>query len=367
MTAHDDTPPRRPWLRALAVLGFWTLVGVLSGLQSAILGRMEGEDVPLLAATLRSVPPWWFWALATPAVRWMARRFPLEGDHWPASLAAHAGGALVATALHAAWVGTFFWAIGATAAMTETVAEYLRLVFVSRLYLDLLTYGAVLGAVYAFEYHDRFQERRLRASRLEAQLAHARLDALRMQLNPHFLFNALNTVAAQVRAGRAGVATSMLSGLGELLRYVLDSEPAAVVPLRQERAFLERYLQIERARFADRLQVEIDLPEALEGACVPSLLLQPLAENAVRHGIAPREGPGRIEITARRSGERLVLTVRDDGVGPGGASSGANGVGLANTRARLTELYGPRHRFTIGPREGGGTEVVVEIPWRTAR
>ncbi|MEQ9569770.1 MAG: histidine kinase, partial [Longimicrobiales bacterium] len=231
-------------VRALSVLGFWTLVGLLSGLQSTILGRMEGQDVSLLLGAFRAVPPWWFWALATPAVGWMARRFPLEGGHWPASLAAHVGGALVATALHALWVGAFFLAIGATAAMTETIPEYLRLIFVSRLYLDLLTYAAVLGAVYAFDYHDRFQERRLRASRLEAQLATARLDALRMQLNPHFLFNTLNTVAAQVRAGRAGVATSMLSGLGELLRYVLDSDQGALVPLGQERAFLERYLEI---------------------------------------------------------------------------------------------------------------------------
>ena len=128
---------------------------------------------------------------------------------------------------------------------------------------------------------------------------------------------------------------------------------------------IQRYLEIERARFADRVRVEIDLPDELESALVPSLLLQPLAENAVRHGIAPREGPGRIEITAHRDDMRLVLMVSDDGVGPGGDVSGANGVGLANTRERLAELYGEGHRFAIRGREGGGTEVLVEIPWRT--
>lgn len=359
--------PHARWtpLRIAAVWGFWTLVGIASAVQGRVMAGWEGESISLGAALLRGLPPWWFWAVGTPAVAWMGRRFRLEGGRWPLAVVIHLAGAVVATALHALWLGAFFAALGLTAEMTESTGEYLRLLLVSRLYLDILTYWAILGAVHAFDYYDRFQERELRTSRLEAQLARARLDALRMQLNPHFLFNALNAVSAQVRAGRGAVATSMLSGLGDLLRYVLDSEEDALVPLRQEMSILERYVEIERIRFSDRLTVELELPDELGEARVPSLLLQPLVENAVRHGISPREGPGRIEVSVARHGDRLSLTVRDDGVGIDGADGPRSGVGLANTRARLEGLFGTDYRLEMGRGGDGGTEVRIELPFRT--
>jgi LytS/YehU family sensor histidine kinase len=189
-----------------------------------------------------------------------------------------------------------------------------------------------------------------------------------MQLNPHFLFNALNAVAAQVRGGRPDAAVTMLGGLGDLLRYALESSDELLVPLWQELAFLDRYLEIERVRFEDRLEVRVHVPAELHDALVPALLLQPLVENAVRHGIAPRDASGRVEVEAHRDADDLVVAVRDDGVGLGAgdraAGKTAAGVGLTNTRARLEQLFGDRYALVIAARAGGGVEVEVRVPWK---
>jgi LytS/YehU family sensor histidine kinase len=280
------------------------------------------------------------------------------------AIGVHVVAAVAATLLHVGWLILVFRWSGVFDGMTGTMGEMFRILALSRFYLDLLTYFAILGGAYAFDYHDRLGERELRASRLETQLARARLDALRMQLNPHFLFNALHAVTAQVRAGRGPAAVTMLGGLGDLLRYALDTDGEPLVPLWRELAFLDRYLDIERVRFADRLRVEVNVPAELREGWVPPLLLQPLVENAVRHGIAPREGPGRIEVAAERMDDRLALTVRDDGVGLGAGSVPGTGVGLANARARLAELYGDGWELEVADRAGGGVEVRVTIPWR---
>ena len=366
-----ETPPdtrKRNRLRAAVVFLFWTLVGLASAAQSHVTAAMEGSPAPFWLSMLRSVPVWWFWVPATPAIAWLGRRARVERGGWPRAVIVHLGASVVATLLHAVWLLGLFTLLGVTAQMTETRMEFLRILFLSRLYLDVLTYWAVLGGAYAFEYHDRYRERELRASRLEVQLARARLDALRMQLNPHFLFNALNAVAAQVRGGRPDAAVTMLGGLGDLLRYALESSDELLVPLWQELAFLERYLEIERVRFEDRLEVRVHVPAELHDALVPALLLQPLVENAVRHGIAPRDASGRVEVEAHRDADDLVVAVRDDGVGLGAgdraAGKTAAGVGLTNTRARLEQLFGDRYALVIAARAGGGVEVEVRVPWK---
>ncbi len=347
------------------MLAFWTLVGLASAVQSHVGAALEGRPVSVWTSMLRSVPVWWFWVPVTPGVAWLGRRFRLERGRWPTAVLVHVAAGIGATLLHAVWLLAVFHWSGVFDGMTETLGEMFRLFLLSRLYLDLLTYFAILGGAYAFEYHDRFVERELRASRLETQLARARLDALRMQLNPHFLFNALNAVSAQVRAGRNAAAVTMIGGLGDLLRYALDTDEEPLVPLWRELAFLDRYLDIERVRFADRLSVAVDVPAELREALVPPLLLQPLVENAVRHGIARRDLPGRIEVLAGRRDGRLVLTVRDDGVGLAGSPpGGGTGVGLANARARLAALYGEGWTLEVDERPEGGVEVVVEVPWR---
>ena len=346
--------------RALAILAFWTLIGLGSALQVHVGEATYGRGVSVGLSLLRTMPVWLFWAPVTPIVAWLARRFRLERGRRAAAIAVHLAAAAAASSLHTLFLTWFFRAAALVRNVDEPIGEMLKMMFVSRLYLDLLTYVAILGVVYAIEYHDRFRERDVRASRLESQLTRARLDALRMQLNPHFLFNALNAVASEVRVRRNDEAITMLVGLSDLLRYALDADEESRVPLWKEIAFLERYVDIERARFADRLRVEIEVSPELREVLVPPLLLQPLVENAIRHGIAPRDAPGSVEVGAHALGDSIVFTVRDDGVGLRADAGG--GIGVANVRERLSELYGDRQRIDLRDRAGGGVEVTVVIP-----
>jgi hypothetical protein len=225
----------------------------------------------------------------------------------------------------------------------------------------------MLSLCHALAYFRRSQQRDRRALELEAQLGQARLQALRMQLHPHFLFNTLNSIATLVEANPPG-AREMIGSLGQMLRLSLDSGPRPEVPLEQEWEFLECYLEIERIRFGDRLQVKLELGPGVGGALVPTFILQPLAENAIRHGIEPASSPGTIEIRAERGGGVLFLSIRDTGpgLGKGGLEQAApKGIGLANTRARLQSHYPGRHRFTIRNGPGGGCLVELELPFHT--
>ena len=224
---------------------------------------------------------------------------------------------------------------------------------------QLLVYGAVLAAGFAREYFLRDQERRRESAELQAQLAEARLDALRAQINPHFLFNTLNAIAALVERDPAGV-RRMIARLGELLRQTIDSRGAAMVPLRDEIELLRRYIEIMEIRFQGRLRVEMHLdPETLD-VRVPSLILQPIVENALEHGASRAVGEGVIEIASRRNGDRMIVSVRDNG--PGVREEGAAGVGMSNTRARLGQLYGARASLSLEPASGGGAIATLTFP-----
>jgi sensor histidine kinase YesM len=229
----------------------------------------------------------------------------------------------------------------------------------------LFTYWAILGVIYAFNYYRKYRQHELKASHLETQLAQAQLQALKMQLHPHFLFNTLHAISSLMRKD-VEAADSMITRLSDLLRLTLENTGVQEVTLRQELEFLERYLEIEQTRFRDRLQVRMEIePDTLD-ARVPNLILQPLVENAIRHGIAPRSAPGWIEIRAARDGETLQLQVRDNGPGlpPIGQPTLKEGVGLANTRARLEQLYGAAQNFELSNREEGGLLVSLTLPFR---
>lgn len=231
--------------------------------------------------------------------------------------------------------------------------------------LDLLAYGAMAGLAHSVHFYRRFRERERRALLLESNLARARLDALRAQLQPHFLFNSLNAITALLRRDPRLAETTLLS-LSELLRLALSLSEKQEIPLREEMEFVQRYLEIQQTRFGDKLRVEREIEPAALDCLVPTLLLQPLIENAIRHGIEPAENAGRVRLTARRRNEKLVLTVEDDGVGLTGcetASSGT-GIGLANLHARLETLYGNGQTLELIPRPNGGVIVRIEIPWR---
>jgi LytS/YehU family sensor histidine kinase len=227
-----------------------------------------------------------------------------------------------------------------------------------------MVYVMTVGVLLAIDLRRKLRAQELTGARLQAELAKAELDALRVQLHPHFLFNTLNAISMLVRKGEGDTAVRMIAGLSDLLRLALATAGQQEVPLRQELDFLERYLSLQQIRFPDRLQIRMTIdPDTLE-AQVPSLVLQPLAENAVRHGIAPSIAGGSVEVAAVREGEELVLRVRDTGVGLHPGSESPGGVGLRNVRARLQHLYPGRHRFRVANRVEGGVESLLAIPFR---
>jgi LytS/YehU family sensor histidine kinase len=225
-----------------------------------------------------------------------------------------------------------------------------------------LYYWLILGIQAAFIYQRMYREERIAAAELEGRLTEARLEALRLQLHPHFLFNTLNAISAFVEANPER-ARRMIARLGELLRRTLSGGAAAEVPLSRELDLLAPYLEIQRIRFGDRLSIELDVPDGTSDALIPALMLQPLVENAVEHGVKRTLDAARVRLSAKRSGDRLRVEIADNGPGPTSSAEGV-GVGLANTRARLAGLYGDAHRFELRPLESGGTVVTIELPFK---
>jgi len=348
----------RDRLRRIArYLGIWTLIGLFFGTQAVIyaayLPTQEWQR-PMLSA----LADWYIWAMFAPIILALGRRFPLTQGHRRRSLPTLVIAGFVITLLK----------ITARSAAGQIIPQLptlpLQGMLLSQFHLNLATFWAILGIGSAFRYYRQFRERELQTSLLEARLAEARLQVLQMQLQPHFLFNTLHTISAFVQEGEPEIADRMIARLGELLRLVLDTAHTQEVSLRQELEFLQRYLDIQQLRFQERLRIRMDVSdEALDGR-IPSLLLQPLVENAIRHGISSRSEGGTVTVRAARVRSELQVGVRDDGVGLGPVGvRGENGVGLANTRARLEQLYGARHRFAVDSTPDGGVQVSIAIPW----
>ena len=337
--------------RRAVLLAFlaWTLIALYFATQT------------YLNPAFKSRPPWrdvlavnftyyYLWGLAMPLVAWLARRFPLRsirafGVHLVASVILTIAQLLIAEAI--------LWNFTSAIFRGDTFAASLKTALTANFHGSLPAYWLILAAWLAWT-HAR------NASRLETQLAHAQLDALKMQLNPHFLFNTLNSVSSLMYVD-VDAADAMLARLSDFLRLTLDRPIAPRIPLHQELDFVQRYLEIERIRFEERLRVTIDVERSAEDVLVPALLLQPLVENAIHHGIAKRAGGGAIAIRARREEKWLHLTVRDDGEGAGAVRER---VGLGNTRARLQALYADQHRLEYGPADKGFA-VEIAIPCST--
>ncbi|HEX2190945.1 MAG TPA: histidine kinase [Longimicrobiaceae bacterium] len=299
-----------------------------------------------------------YWAATFLAAFWLGRRFPLGRGRWLRHGAIH----LAAAALRGA-AAIPLTVVANRGILGQRTPPWSHLL--PGAYNEAVLYLLVLGIVHAVQYYERLREREVEAVRLRSSLAEARLQALKTQLNPHFLFNALNSVSTLMHRD-VDAAERVLARLSEVLRMTLQDRDAQEVPLRRELALLEPYLEIEQTRFSDRLRVvsRID-PEALD-ALVPHLMLQPLVENAIRHGISPRAGPGTVEVVAELVDGGVVLTVLDDGVGVGAGNGGGTGVGLSNTRDRLRHLYGDAGALVVEPAPGGGTRVTVSLPLRTS-
>ncbi|MFM2288202.1 MAG: hypothetical protein RL684_1345 [Pseudomonadota bacterium] len=341
--------------RGTAILGAWTLVAMLLAGQAWFAGQVRGE--PLAWARASAIWLVWaaVWAALTPIALRLEARFPLQRPHILAALAVHGVASATCALVNLALFALAAPVIGATQVESTWLGTFSRLLGTTFL-LNLPVYWLIVAATHV----ERLVRRRLR---LEAQLADARLQTLRTQLQPHFLFNALNTISVLMHED-VDAADRILLQLSALLRRSLDSTEAHEVTLGEEIGFLESYLEIEQARFGGRLSFRFLIPDGVLEARVPNLLLQPLIENALRHGLATRAGPGKVEIKADRHGDSLLLCVVDDGRGLPPAAT--ERVGLANTRERLRLLYADRQRFDVRNSDDGGVIAEIELPWRTA-
>lgn len=349
---------RNRWLRWPVGLAFWTLLGLSFAGQFYISASKAGLDVTWKEAVSNSLGDWYVFALLSIPVSHLARRFQFEAGKWGRSLAVHAlGCALFSLGYMAVRGGVACWQSGAD------FPDAFKSLLVKTWHFNLLIYWVIVVATHAFEYYRKYRERELRTLDLEKSLAQAKLQALQMQLNPHFLFNTLHSISSLMHRD-VEAADRMIVRLSDLLRAALEGTDTQEVELQHELEFLKRYLEIEQTRLGDRLTVKIDIaPETLH-ARVPNLILQPLVENAIRHGIEPRAKAGRIELRAQRHNGSLALEVRDNGAGLREGQPIDEGVGLSNTRARLRGLYGEAHTFDLRAAEGGGLSVQVTIPFQ---
>jgi hypothetical protein len=360
------TSPYRPLLVGA------TILGLLASAQHFAQMQLTATDPSwrtVRHALSREMPWWYLWVVASPLTVWASNRVPLRKGKLLIAIPFHLGFAAVLVMAHSAAVLAMHRLLGYPTGSDPFWPTYLSAV-PFRLTTGILGYGMMFGCVLAVDYYGRYREREVAAALLGTQLAEARLQALRMQLNPHFLFNAMNTIAMLVRRQENGAAVKMVAGLSELLRSVLEEAPPQEVPLRREIAFIERYLELERTRFPDRLRHEIKAaPETLD-CLVPNLILQPLVENAVKHGIAARPEGGTVWVTAEIMEGELRLTVADDGPGirevspsivtpASGIPVSGGGIGLANTESRLEQLYGDRGRIELESHADGFTARVV--------
>ena len=317
----------------------------------------------------------WSYALLTPGVMWLGRRFPIERGKWVRSVPLHL---LFSAVFSLAQLTIDSFIHVRLGVLPFTLGTTFKAVFSTLVVIafqgDVLNYWVLLAIQASIRYYRRYQERErealrleLHASELQSQLMRAQLSALKMQLQPHFLFNTLNAIMVLVRQQKGRQAEEMLARLSDLLRCVLEDVEAQEVPLRRELEYLQLYLSIEQVRFQDRLRVEISADSAILDAAVPQMGLQPIVENAVRHGIGRSSAAGKIHIIAARVDGMLEVRVQDDGPGlpPGGPATG-RGIGLANTRLRLHQLYGDAARLAVENSSRGGAVVTMSVPYHVA-
>jgi sensor histidine kinase YesM len=366
MAASTSTPGIRriPWARAAGVFTLWTLAGLFFSTQHYLhIARVLDGESSWRRSLLSTLPDWYLWGALSPAVFWLCRRRPIERSRLASALAVHALAAAAISSLHLVLaVGIFLW-LQPIPDFRGTWANQLPLNFILSFHWNVIIYIALAVWSHARGYSRRAAERERQALALEARLSEARLQALRARLEPHFLFNALNAIAELIHHA-PDRAEEMLLRLSDLLRAALKESPRQEVPLREELALVDKYLEIEKLRFGERLRIETSAEPAVLDARVPSWVLQPLVENSLRHGVARRAGAGLVTIRARRDDGALELEVTDNGPGSeaGAEEARREGIGLASTRERLRELYGSRQRLSLEGVPGGGTRVVVRVP-----
>jgi signal transduction histidine kinase len=369
-TAHTKPVVRQLLIVAMA-LGLWAALVLVVMTLFMLVGSFSWRE-----AFVQAVFFWGLWVFLMPALAWLSFRHPFEPSRFRLNLGLHLLCCVAVVVISQIAFRNFIPLTALPAGEASRIRElglpppghetqppkgFLSL----RAALDIIAYWSLVAACQAVVNFRRSQQRERRAAELEAGLARSKLQALRLQINPHFLFNTLNAISTLIYVNPRG-ADEMLGDLSELLRHSLDSAEEQEIPLARELQFIRAYIGIEQKRFGDRLRVEQNVPDELLNALVPALILQPLVENAIRHGIEPQRAPGLVKIEAKRQEQHLLLTVHDNGKGPpadAAARAKGLGIGLTNTRSRLRELYGKDQRFSFAKGEPTGCVVEIRLPF----
>lgn len=374
--AQHDRLIRRPWRGWFLLFGIWSVpIALITG--ANYLSQYSYKE-PLTFLDLLGLQAvnWYYWAALSPLVYRFANKFSLATSHWPLIAVLHLVLGFVVSIF-----GSIIYVVvrpiilgGEFPGFMVAVDNVFDAGYASRHVYNLITYWLTLGVLTTISLNRqrlmREQETthlELRATQLEARLNSARLEALKMQLQPHFLFNALNSVSSLILNHQNDAAYRAIARLAGLLRTTLDQTEEQTVTLREELEFIKRYLEIEKIRFEERLGIRIVVPEDCMDALLPSLILQPLIENSIRHGIARKIGPGTIEIRARKANGRLIIEAQDDGAGlpPQWSIEDSSGVGLTIVKDRLSATYGVAHDFSITPVDPCGALARISIPFQT--
>ncbi|UCC44629.1 MAG: histidine kinase [Candidatus Zixiibacteriota bacterium] len=359
------------WRLVVLFVAVWTLLALIQSARWYHWYNMWQEEtvVPWCQALAWGFGEWYLWGLFSLVIVYLTRRITFDRSNWLRSLALHGVLAVIFSVAH-----IFLYTLGhhvsrSLSAETEppgtTFAKLLETFMTSRILDAVLIYFLIAFVLYALTYYRRLRLEELRRADLQTRLARAQLESLKGQLHPHFLFNSLNAVTALIHSDPEA-ADRMVTRLSELLRVAIDSAEVPEVTLREEIEFVRTYLDIQKTRFGDRLRVQLDIAEECLDAMVPNLMLQPLVENAVIHGVTPRSGSGTVSIDACRRENTLAVRVSDDGPGvPAGHDPySGNGVGLKNTNERLRQLYGESAQLKFDSNDGVGLAVTIGIPYR---
>jgi two-component sensor histidine kinase len=334
----------------LASAGCFTALALLFTSQVWIDYNYAGRPLSWGQALLVALIDWELWTILAPAVVRLSERVSFSGDRWRLALGVHVPVGIVVGGLKLALEGFIvFQVLGAGRGPFSFL----------KIHLTLLTYWGIVAVTHVTQHYRRARERELRAAQLETELARAQVEALKMQLHPHFLFNTLNAVSGLMREN-VEAADVMLSKLAELFQRTFETADIQELSLRRELEFIDAYLTIQRTRYGERLQISVTADATAKDVLVPSLILQPLVENAIRYGIADQPGPGRLTVDAHARAERLVVTITNGG--PPIAATIREGYGIRNLRSRLQALYGSRATFSLAPNPGGGAVAVLDLP-----
>ncbi len=352
--------------RWLIIVGLWTAVALISAFNWYYwrdMGKM-GNPWSWYMLIIAKLSVWYIWALLTLAILWLGRRFGLNRLGWGRWFSAHLALSIVCVGAYMITYEVIIVALLGRPMTSEVMNHYMGVLFHQHLSYFYLAYWAIIGVDYAISYYKKFRERELRAAELERRLTTAQLEALKAQLQPHFLFNTLNMISAYMHSD-VQAAEKMLTKLSDMLRLSLRQMQGQRITLKKEMELIRLYLEIQQARFRDRLEIRIDIDPSLLDALVPCLILQPLVENSIRHGVAPYSEHARVTISATRNNGSLEMRVADTGPGLplNWTDNGENGIGLSNTRERLKQLYGDRQSFELRSRPSRGTEAIVRVPF----